>query len=73
MHFIVWVQNDVLTKQALKKLEESLNHFNLPSGMGRLPSCISSCDGAFTANQWKIWVNVYSAVLLKYILPPENY
>ena len=69
----VWVQSDVLTKQGLRKLEECLNHFTVPSGMGRLPSRISSCYGAFTANQWKIWVNVYSAVLLKDILPPQNY
>ena len=71
--FDVWVQSDILTKVALKKLEESLNHFTVPSGMGRLPSRISSCYGAFTANQWKTWVSIYSPVLLKDILPPENY
>ena len=43
--FQVWVENDILTKQAVRKLEENLNLFTVPSGVGRLPSRISSCYG----------------------------
>lgn len=71
--FEVWVENDILTKQALVKLEQNLKLFTVPADVGRLPSRISLCHGAFTANQWKNWVTLYSPILLKDFLPPEHY
>lgn len=69
--FEVWIENDILNKEA--KLEENLKKFTVPSDVGRLPSRISSCHGTFTASQWKNWVTLYSPILLKDLLPTENY
>lgn len=46
--------------------------FSVPAGIGRLPSSISSCYGAFTASQWKNWITIYSPLLLKGLLPQEH-
>ena len=66
--FEVWIETELLTKQALVKLEHCIKLFVVPADVGRLPSRISSCHGTFTANQWKNWITIYSPVLLKGLL-----
>ena len=46
--------------------------FQVPTGVGRLPSNISSNYGGFKADQWKTWITVYSPILLKDILPNDH-
>lgn len=70
--FGIWLERNILTKECLKLLEERFNLFIVPADVGRLPTRISSCYGSFTASQWKNWITIYSPVLLKDILPPEQ-
>ena len=71
--FEVWLDNDLLTKSSLAVFEERLKLFQVPADIRRLPSRIASSYGAFTANQWKNWITIYSPVLLKDILPSEHF
>ena len=47
--------------------------FCITAGIGRLPCSFSSCYGAFTASQWKNWITIYSPVILKLALPPDDF
>lgn len=71
--FKVWVQNNLITKRDMIKLEEQMENFVVPSNAGRLPTTISSGYGGFTANQWSNWITFYSPIVLKGILPDEHY
>ena len=63
--FEVWVEKGLLTKPKLIELEKKVKMFSVPAGLGRLPYSFSSSYGAFTASQWKNWITVFSAVVLK--------
>jgi len=71
--FDVWLEKNILTKQNLVEIGKWINQFHVPGDLGRLPSSLSSSYGSFTANQWKHWITIYSAVILKNILPSEHY
>ena len=51
--FEVRIETELLTKQALVKLEHCIKLFVVPADVGRLPSRISSCHDTFTVNQLK--------------------
>lgn len=70
--FEIWVEDKILTKTDLKTIENSIELFQLPCDVGRIPSQISSCHGSFTAIQWKHWITIYSAVVLKGVLDPQH-
>ena len=58
---------------ALSTISNNIKQFYVPAGIGRIPSLISSTFGAFTASQWKNLIMNYSPVLLKGLLPVEDY
>lgn len=72
MCFNKWVDNTILSKNDLQVIADWIKKFCVPAGIGRVPSSISSTYGGFTASQWKNWITVYSPVVLKGLLPPEN-
>ena len=71
--FNVWVEQTILSRSNLFEIEHIARLFHVPANVGRLPSNISSCYDAFTANQWKTWITIYSPVILKDMLPSEHY
>ena len=71
--FSLWVERCILSKQNLSTLGDKIEKITVPAGIGRLPTSISSCYGAFTASQWKSWINIYSPVLLKGLLPQDHF
>ena len=71
--FSVWVEMKTLSKQNLEEIEQRIKLFKIPNGVGRLPSHMSSGYGSFTANQWKNWICVYSSVILKDMLPTDDF
>ncbi|XP_078670900.1 uncharacterized protein LOC144911017 isoform X2 [Branchiostoma floridae x Branchiostoma belcheri] len=71
--FKLWIDKDILNKAKLNKLEKRIGTMNLPNGMGRLPTKISSNHGSFTADEWKNWTLYYSLYCLKDLLPEEHY
>ena len=70
--FDVWIDKKILSKQNLAVLQNRINEFKVPCDIGRVPSTMS-CYKAFTANQWKYWITLYSSVLLKDLLPGDDY
>ena len=61
--FLLWLENNLLTKQELAVMETRISSFRLPSDVGRLPSQLASNYGSFTAKQWKNWILIYSPVI----------
>lgn len=70
--FKVWISENVLTKDNLAEIDRRIRLFQVPSGVGRLPTNVSSNYGGFKAEQWRTWITVYSPVVLKGILPPNH-
>ena len=70
--FEVWVDKGLFNRSQLIEMERKVKLFSVPVGIGRLPS-FSSSYGAFTANQWKNWITVFSTVTLKSVLPQSDY
>ena len=62
----------LLTQQLIKKIDD-INNFIVPDGMGRLPRRLTSHFGSFTADQWKNWIIIYSAILLFDVLVDEHF
>ena len=50
-----------------------MKQFITPYSAGRLPTSIGSGFGGFTANQWSNWITIFSPILLKEILPAEDF
>ena len=65
----VWIDKNLLSKSDLAKIEYRIKLFHVPSDCGRVPFKISS---AFTAEQWRNWIIIYSPVVLKGLLPNEH-
>lgn len=70
--FRVWVSQNILTNENLVEIDRKARCFQVPAGVGRLPTNISSNYGGFKADQWKTWITVYSPILLKGILPNDH-
>jgi len=67
--FKVWLQLDLLTQKNLEQIEKKVGLFHIPNSIGRLPINIASNYGGFKAIQLQTWINVYSPIVLKGILP----
>ena len=61
--FKVWISENVLTKDNLAEIDRKVRLFQVPNGVGRLPTNVSSNYGGFKAEQWRTWITVYSPVL----------
>ena len=57
----------------LGDVQNKVNAFITPKGLGRLPSKISSGFAGFTAEQWKNWILFFSSYSLKGMIPGEHY
>ena len=68
----VWISQEILCKQHFDIIEQIVSKIKSPYDVGRLPLKISSSFSAFTADQWRNWVTVYSVVSLKGILHPDH-
>ena len=59
-------------KKGLLIIQERVNSIIPPSGVGRIPSKISSNFNDFTADEWKNWTLIYSMYALYPILPDNE-
>ena len=69
----IWIEQNILSKAQLNNISSMSSKINVPRSIGRLPSKIASSFSGFTADQWKNWVTVYSAVCLKDQLPKHHF
>ena len=66
------ISDEILTPQKLKEIDHLCSAFIVPENTGRLPLNMSSNYGGFKASQWCTWVTVYSAVVLKDLIPNDH-
>ena len=69
----IWRDTNVLSHQNFQDMQEKIDNFITPRGLGRIPSKIASNFSGFTAKQWKNWTLYFSLYLLKDVLPREHY
>ena len=68
-----WIELGFLSKQNLVKIDNKLHQFSVPDNVGRLPTSIISNYKRFKVSQWSSWITVFSAIVLKDILPDQHY
>ena len=68
----VWMDKGILTKSHCEVIEHIAAKIKTPRDVGRLPLKISSSFAGFTADQWRNWVTIFSAVSLKTVLPTNH-
>ena len=70
---ILWKENKIVTEALFAIIQEVVDKYVTPVGLGRIPHKIASGFSAFTADQWKNWTLVYSLIALKDVLPDHHY
>lgn len=62
----LWIETGVLSQETLKIIQKKMNEFQIPSDLGRIPGKIYSGEGFanFTADQWRLFFNIYATVAL---------
>jgi len=62
----LWIEEGVLSADSLKVIQKTMNRFQVPADLGRIPGKVNCGEGFanFTANQWRIFFTVYATVSL---------
>ena len=68
----VWLSEGIFNDSKLKIIEDIVKQIQSPHDIGRLPTKIGSGFSGFSADQWRIWTTIYSAIALKGIIPEEH-
>ena len=69
----VWRDLDIITLDHLSIIQEKVDNMIPPPKVGRVPRKIQSGFAAFTADEWKNWIVLYSPYVLWNILPEKDY
>lgn len=55
------------------KIQEAVDQFVIPAGVGRIPRKVDNGFSNFKAEQWKNWIMIYSLVCFKPVLSNSQY
>ena len=69
----LWKEKNILSKEDFAAIQSQVDQFILPPDTGRIPHKIESGFSSFTADQWKNWVQIFSLIVLKGLLPELHY
>lgn len=69
----LWIKRGLISSKQFEEIQESVDSFSVPNDIGRIPYKISSGFSSFKADQWCSWIVIYSPIVLKGILPHEDY
>ena len=69
----VWRDLDIITLDHLSIMQEKVDNMIPPPKVGRIPRKIQSGFMAFTADEWKNWIVLYSPYVLLDLLPERHY
>lgn len=58
----LWKEEYILDKANFVDIQDEVNEIKVPCNVGRIPYKIASNFSSFTADQWKNWILIYSAV-----------
>ena len=67
----ILISLDYIVGAQLDVIQDRVNSFTVPSGIGRIPMKISSGFSQFTADQWKNWVLYFSVIAMRDIITDE--
>lgn len=70
--FHQWVDSGLITKRSLQHIQNIVQKFNVPIGIGRIPHKIASNFANLTADEWKNWTLLFSQIALHGILPEDH-
>jgi len=68
-----WKEVGILQASHFAKLQEKVDLINPPPKVGRIPRKIESGFAAFTADEWKNFIMIYSSFALKDVVDTQNY
>ena len=68
----LWLKKDLIKKADFDSLQNTVDSIVVPSEVGRVPHKIKTGFSAFTADQFKNWVTLYSIPALHGYLPKEH-
>jgi hypothetical protein len=62
----IWMEKEVLSANSLKIIQQTMNEFQIPADLGRIPGKVDSGEGFsnLTADQWRIFFTIYATVSL---------
>jgi hypothetical protein len=62
----IWIDEGILTNNALNEIQAMMEKFQVPSDIGRIPRKVNSGEGFsnFTADQWRNFFTIYAIVVL---------
>ena len=62
----IWIDEKILTPNALQSIQKKMNDFQVPADLGRIPGKIHSGEGFsnFMADQWRNFFLIYATVVL---------
>ena len=69
----VWKDKEILKASDFDKIQGRVDSVVPPPNIGRIPRKIGSGFSAFTADEWKHWILIYSMFALQGILPERDY
>ena len=69
----LWKDSGILSAGNFDTIQSTIDRFTVPAHIGRIPHKIGSQFSSFTADQWKNWTLIYSIIVLKSILPEQEY
>lgn len=68
-----YLTSGLVKKEDFHKLQSKIDSIRVPSTVGRIPRKIASGFTSFTSDQWKNWILVYSAIVLRDFLPQADF
>ena len=71
--FTIWKRKGYLTPALLDIIQEKVDSINPPYNIGRIPGKIAAGFASFTAEQLMWWTILYSPVVLRGVLPNQDY
>lgn len=69
----VWKETGLLLVREFATIQEKVDLINPPTKLGRIPRKIAAGFTAFTADEWKHWILIYSLFSLYGVLPDDHY
>ena len=67
-----WNDLKIITNTEFQKMANILEKLHCPTDVGRIPSKVSASFAGFTADQWRNWTTVFSAVVLREVLERDH-
>ena len=69
----LWIEFDLLSKHHFDQIQQFVDKMVVPADIGRIPTKISTGFSGFKADQFRVWITIYSIPALYNILPTDHF